>query len=120
MRKTLMIAIATMALAGLLLATATTATATPGKSTVCSGCHKNSTSVHIKVTRSSSTASTVTYKVAVTGGSGRAAWAVFSGGKNIAHKTSSTGTFKVAKGKSIKVFGVKKGTGSRAKTLKVS
>jgi hypothetical protein len=120
MKKTLTIAIATMALAGLLLATATTATATPGKSTPCSTCHKISTSVHVKVTRSSSTASTVTYKVAVTGGSGKAAWAVFSGGKNIAHKTASTGTFKVAKGTAVKVFGVKKGTGSRTKTFTTS
>jgi hypothetical protein len=119
MKKTLMIAIATMALAGLLLATATTATATPGRATACSNCHSTRAAVHLKVTRVSSTATTVTYKVAVTGGSGKAAWAVLSGGKNLAHKTASTGTFKVAKKKTIKVFGVKKGTGSTNKTIAV-
>ena len=108
-----------MALAGLLLATATTATATPGKSSACSNCHSAKAAVHLKVTKASSTSKTVTYKVSITGGSGKAAWAVISGGKNIAHKTASTGTFKVAKGKSIKVFGVKKGTGSASKAITV-
>jgi hypothetical protein len=59
----------------------------------------------------------VTYKVSVTGGKGAAAWAVLSGGKNLARRSASTGTFKVVKGKAIKVYGVKKGTGTAVKSL---
>jgi hypothetical protein len=53
----------------------------------------------------------------VTGGKGVAAWAVLSGGKNLAHRTAKTGTFKVALGKKIKVWGVKSRTGSNYKSL---
>jgi hypothetical protein len=119
MKKVLPIAVATVALAGMLLAGATTAAAVPTRTTACSNCHSPSSSVKIKITKVSSTSSAVTYKVAVTGGSGTAGWAVLSGGKNLAHKVASTGTFKVAKGKTIKVYGVKKGTGSARKTLTV-
>jgi len=117
MKRVLTIGIASIALAGLLFAGAATASATPGKSTACSNCHHASTAVKICVSKVSSTATTVTYKVTVTGGKGTAAWAVLSGGKNLAHKTAATGTFKVAKGKTIRVYGVKKGTGSARKTL---
>jgi hypothetical protein len=117
MRKTLTIAMAALALTGLLLAGATTASATPGKAAACSNCHKRKTAVHVSVKPISNTATTVTYKVRVTGGSGKAAWAAFSGGSNIAHRNASTGTFTVAKGTAIKVYGVKKKTGSRTKTL---
>ena len=117
MKKTLMFAMATVALLGLLIATATTASATPGKTIACTNCHARRTSVIVKVTKVSTTATTVTYKVAVTGGKGQAGWAVLSNGKNLAHRTASTGTFKVAKGKSIKVWAVKKGTGSNYKAL---
>lgn len=120
MKKALTLAVAALALTGLLLATATTAMATPGKTSACSNCHKTRTAVVLKVTRVSSTSTTVTYKVSVTGGSGKAGWAVLSGGKNLAHRTASTGTFKVAKGKTIKVYGVKRSTGSRTKTITVS
>jgi hypothetical protein len=117
MKRALTIGMASLALAGLLFAGATTAGATPGRTTACSNCHHASTTVKLSVTKISSTATTVTYKVTVTGGRGTAAWAVLAGGKNLAHKIASTGTFKVAKGKTIKVYGVKKGTGSRVKTI---
>jgi hypothetical protein len=117
MKRVLTIGMATVALAGLLLVGATNAVATPGKTTACSNCHHASAAVKISVTKVSSTAKTVTYRVSVTGGNGTAAWAVLSGGKNLAHKTASTGTFKVAKGKTIRVYGVKKGTGSARNTL---
>jgi len=117
MKKTLMLAATLMAILGLLLATATTASATPGKTVSCSNCHARRTAVVVKVTKVSSTATTVTYKVSVTGGRGQAGWAVLSGGGNLAHRTASTGTFKVVKGKSIRVWAVKKGTGSNYRAL---
>jgi hypothetical protein len=117
MKRALTIATATVALIGLLLAGATTASATPGKKSACSNCHARRTSVIVKVTKVSSTSTTVTYKVSVTGGKGVAAWAVLSGGKNLAHRTAKTGTFKVALGKKIKVWGVKSRTGSNYKSL---
>ena len=117
MKRTVLTALAAVALMGLILAFATTASATPGKTRSCSGCHTRRTSVIVKATKVSSTATTVTYKVSVTGGKGAAGWAVLSNGKNLARRTSSTGTFKVAKGKSIKVWGVKKGTGSNYKAI---
>ena len=117
MKKTLFTALAAVALMSLILAFATTASATPGKTKSCSGCHARRTSVIVKVTKVSSTATTVTYKVSVTGGRGVAGWAVLSGGRNLAHRTASSGTFKVAKGKAVKVWAVKKGTGSNYKAI---
>jgi hypothetical protein len=61
----------------------------------------------------------VTYRVKVAGGRGIAAWAVLSGGKNLARRSASTGTFTVAKGEAIKVYGVKRSTGSAFKSLTV-
>ena len=119
MKRALTIGMASIALAGLLFAGATTASATPTRTTACSNCHHASTAVKIAVTKLSSTATTVTYRVTVTGGKGTAAWAVLSGGKNLAHRLASTGTFKVAKGRTIRVYGIKKGTGSARKTLTV-
>ena len=120
MKRALTIGIASIMLAGLLFAGATTASATPGRTTACSNCHHLSSTVHLTVTKVSSTATTVTYKVSVTGGKGTAAWGVLAGGRDLAHRTASTGTFKVAKGKTFKVYGVKKGTGSARKTLTAS
>jgi hypothetical protein len=117
MKKTVTIVVAALALAGMLLATATTAVATPGQTTPCANCHGRSTAVKVAVTRVSGTSKTVTYRVKVTGGSGATGWAVQSGGKNLARSLSSTGTFKVAKGKAIKVWGVKKSTGANYKAL---
>ncbi len=120
MKRALTIGMASLALAGLLLAAATTAGATPGRTAACSKCHRASTAVKLAVTKVSSTATTVTYRVSVTGGKGVAAWAVLAGGKNLKHRTASTGTFTVAKGKAIRVFGVKKGTGSAARSFTVN
>jgi len=118
MKKALTIAVATIALAGTLLVGATSAVATPGKSRACNGCHTAiRSSIVVKVTRVSSTSTKVKYKVTVSGGSGARAWAVLSGGKNIAHASSSTGTFSITKGKTFTVWGVKKSTGSNRKTL---
>jgi len=72
MKKALTIGMASIALAGVLFAGAATAGATPGRTTVCSNCHHASTAVKLTVTKVSSTAKTVTYKVSVTGGKGTA------------------------------------------------
>lgn len=118
MKKALTIAVATLALAGTLLVATTSAVATPGKSRSCNSCHTPiKSSIVVKVTRVSSTSTKVKYKVTVTGGSGARAWAVLSGGKNIAHASASTGTFSVTKGKTFTVWGVRKSTGSNKKTL---
>ena len=117
MKKILTIAVMTLAVAGMLLATATTAVAHPTKKSSCSGCHGKSSTVKVTVTKVSSTSKTVKYKVKVTGGSGSVGWAVLSGGKNLAHKNASTGTFKVAVGKKIKVWAVKANTGANYKAL---
>jgi hypothetical protein len=118
MKKALAITVITIAMAGALLAGATTAAATPGKSRACNACHTPiKSSIVVKVTKVSSTSTKVKYKVTVTGGRGANAWAVFSGGKNVARGSSSTGTFSVAKGKLFTVWGVRKSTGSARKTL---
>lgn len=117
MKRTLTLVLAATALVALLVGTTSTATATPGKTRACSSCHAQRSSVKIAVTKVASTTATVTYRVAVTGGRGQAGWAVLSGGKNLAHRTASTGTFKIAKGRTFKVWGVKKGTGSNYRAL---
>jgi hypothetical protein len=119
MKKTLAASILILAIVVGVFGVASTATATPGKSKSCSVCHHKRTAVKITLTRSSSTSTTVTYKIKVTGGKGRAGWAVFQGAKNIKHKTASTGMFTLAKGKTYKVWAVKKSTGSRSKVLLV-
>jgi hypothetical protein len=117
MKKALTASVAALALAAMLLVGVTTASAHPSKTSACTGCHSRKTSVKITLTRVSATSTTVTYKIKVTGGSGTAGWAVLAGGKNLAHKTASTGTFKLAKGKIVKVWAVKKDTGSNYKSL---
>lgn len=117
MRKTL----TTIALIAALVAgvggVAASATATPGKTKSCSNCHDASSAVKITLTKKSSTSTKVTYKIKVTGGSGAAGWAVLKGSTNVKHATSSTGTFTVRKGRTYKVWAVKKGTGSVSKTI---
>jgi len=117
MKKTLTLMISTVAVAALLLGTAATAGATPTKTKSCSGCHSRSTAIKVAVTKSSATTSTVTYKVKVTGGSGTTAWAVLSGGKNLARKRASTGTFKVALGKTFRVWAYKGGKSNYKATM---
>ncbi len=98
---------------------ATTATAFPSKTKACTsaGCHRYSSVVKITVTRVSSTRSTVRYKIKVTGGKGATGYAVLLGSKNLTHRTASTGYFKLAKGKTYKVWAVKFGTGANSKKL---
>ncbi|HET6350986.1 MAG TPA: hypothetical protein VFG89_02500 [Coriobacteriia bacterium] len=112
------VVVGTLAIAS--FGSASTAVATPGKNKSCSSCHKTSSAVRISVKKQSETTTTATYSVTVTGGNGRAGWAVFSGGKNIKHKSASKGTFTVNRGKSYKVRAVKKGSGSAVKTLTVN
>ena len=117
MKRTLILAVVAASLVAVALGTATTASATPNKTIACTGCHAARTTVKVGIAKVSSTASTVTYKVAITGGSGQAGWTVLSGGKNLAHRTASTGTFKIAKGKKFRLWGVKKGTGTNYRTI---
>ncbi len=119
MKRVLTAGVAAFALAWIVLASVTVASATPVKTTACSKCHHLRSAVKVSVTKASSTSTTVTYKVKVSGGKGIAAWAVLSGGKNLKHRTASTGTFTVAKGKAIKIYGVKKRTGSAVRSLTV-
>jgi len=73
--------------------------------------------VKITLTRASSTTTTVTYNIKITGGSGTAGWALMRGTTNVKHRTASTGKFTVTKGKTYKVWAVKKRSGSRYKTI---
>lgn len=98
---------------------ATTATAVPTKKISCSPCHKKTTKITITTTATAEATNTVTYSVKITGGKGKAGWAVFSGKKNIARKKASSGTFTLTRGKTYKVWAVKKSTGARFKTLVV-
>jgi hypothetical protein len=107
------IAALTLGIVGL----ASTATAKPTKTISCSNCHKKTTKVKISVSRTSETSTTATYSIKVTGGSGKAGWAVLQSGTNLKHKTASTGSFTLNKGATYKVWAVKKGTGSRVKSL---
>jgi len=121
MRKT----VATLALIAVLAAgvvgAASSATAAPTKKKSCSTCHKTAAAVKVTVTRVASldTSDTATYKIKVTGGKGIAAWAVLQGTTNVAHKTSKTGTVTLTKGQTYKVWAVKKGSGSKSKTIAV-
>jgi len=98
---------------------ASTATAHPYKTRACSACHGSSSAVTITLTRKSATTKTVTYAIKVTGGKGKAGWAVMSGTTNLAHRSYYTGTFTVAKGKTVKVWAVKTGSGARYRYLTV-
>jgi hypothetical protein len=100
-------------------ASASSAVAHPTKRSACSKCHGSSSAVKLVVTQKSSSATKVTYSIKITGGSGTAGWAVLSGGKNIAHKRAKTGKFTVAKGKKIKVWAVKTGSGAKYKSITV-
>jgi hypothetical protein len=119
LKKSLAAILVAVALAGSVIGFASTATATPTKKKACSSCHGTSSAVKITVKKKSSTSSKVTYSVKVTGGSGKTGWAVLSGGKNLARKKASTGTFTVAKGKSIKVWAVKTGSGAKYKAMTI-
>lgn len=119
MKKSLATVLVTVVLVAGVVGFASTATAHPTKKSACSGCHGVSSAVKITVKKKSSTSKKVTYTVKVSGGSGTAGWAVLSGGKNLAHKKASSGTFTVAKGKKIKVWAVKTGSGAAYKSITV-
>jgi hypothetical protein len=117
MKKTLMTALLAAALVASVVGFAGTAAAHPTKTKACSSCHGSSSAVTITVKKKSSTAKKVTYTVKVSGGSGSTGWGVLAGGKNLAHKSSTSGTFSIAKGKKVKVWAVKTGSGAKAKTI---
>lgn len=117
MKRTIATILMLVALAAGVIGVASSASAFPTKRTACSRCHGASTAVKITLTRSSSTTTTATYKIRITGGSGAAGWALLKGTTNVKHRTASTGVFTVAKGKTYKVWAVKKGSGARYRTL---
>jgi hypothetical protein len=120
LRKSIASVFVIVALVGSVVGFASTATAHPTKKSACSGCHHSSSAVRITITKKSSTSTKVTYAVKVTGGKGTAGWAVLSGGKNLARKRSSSGTFTVAKGRTVKVWAVKTGSGATCRSLVVN
>lgn len=119
MKRTLATSLVVIALVGGVFATGTTAIGGPSKSKACnaSGCHKTSSKVKVTLTKKSSTKTTVTYSVKVSGGSGSTGWALYKAGKNIKHKSSSTGTVTLTKGTKYTVRGVMKKTGASSKTI---
>jgi hypothetical protein len=119
MKNTLATTALVLAIVGGMIGAASTATAFPTKTKACSKCHGTSAAVVIKLTKKSQTSTNATYAIKVSGGSGATGWAVFSGTKNLKHKTSATGTFTVARGKTYKVWSVKKGSGAASKSLVV-
>ena len=96
------------------------AVAFPTKTRACSNCHATRSTVKITLTRLSLTKTTAKYSIKVSGGSGVAGWALFSGSTNIARRTSSTGTFTITRGRTYKVWAVKSNTGSRSMSLLVA
>jgi|GEM_PF-2595025 len=108
-----------LAIVGTVLGFASSAQAFPTKTAACSQCHGKSTAVKITITKISQTSRTAKYSVKVTGGRGAAGWAVKYGARNLARRTASTGTFTVARGKTYRVWAVKKSSGANYKTLVV-
>jgi len=119
MKKTALALVVAIALAGGLFGTVSGAAAKPTKSKSCVTCHGSSSAVKISLTKKSSTAKTRKYAIKITGGKGKAGWAVFLGSKNIARKTSSTGTVTLKRGKTYKIRAVKDDSGAKTKTFKV-
>ena len=117
MKKTITALVLIAALTIGIVAMASSATAFPTKKKSCSACHGTSGAVKITLTRSSATSTTVTYKIKVTGGNGRAGWAVLKGATNMQRKTASTGSFTIKKGTAYKVWAVKSGSGAKSKGL---
>jgi len=119
MKRSLVALVVATALVAAMLGTASGAVAGPSKKKTCSSCHGTSSAVKITLTKKSKTSTTRTYYLKVTGGKGKAGWAVFYNGKNIKHKTSSKGTIKLKRGKTYKIRAVKADSGARTKTFKV-
>lgn len=117
MKKLVATSLLVIALVAGVAGAVTSATAYPTKTKSCSVCHGSTTATTISITRKSATSKTVTYAVKVTGGKGKAGWAVLAGTTNLARRAYYTGTFTIAKGKTVRVWGVKTGTGARYRTL---
>ncbi len=117
MKRSFTAALVVLAIVAGAIGAASTASAAPTKKKSCSTCHKSTKVVKINLTRASETTTTVTYNITITGGKGTAGWAVFKGTTNVKRKTASTGTFATTKGKTYKVWAVKKSSGSRYKTI---
>jgi hypothetical protein len=117
LKRTLVAAALILTLAVGIVGAASSATAVPSKKKACSTCHGKSSAVKIKLTRASETSTTATYSIKVTGGKGRAGWAVLKGATNVKRRTASSGTFTVTKGSTYRVWAVKKGSGAKYKTL---
>ena len=106
MKKRLIItAVLTMVLA---TALATTAQAFPSKTSACSGCHTQSTTVKVTAVQTANDGVKATYSVTVTGPNPIMGWTVLDGSTNVANATAATGTFQVAVGKTYTVWGVSK------------
>lgn len=93
------------------------AQAHPTYAQACSSCHGGSTAVKVAVTQTAHTATTGTYRVSVTGGTGSAGWAVLDGTLNRARASAATGTFTVPLGRTYRVWGVKLDNGASYVTL---
>jgi hypothetical protein len=119
MKKAIATTALILALVGGVIGATSTATAHPSKTKSCSSCHKSTTATTITLTKVSQTSTKATYKIKITGGTGKAGWAVLRSSSNLAHKSATTGTFTVKRGRTYKVWAVKTGKGSRYKTLTV-
>ena len=104
-RRASHLAVLVVAIAGALGVFAASAYAEPSYTTVCGSCHSGS-GVSVAATKSSSDATTTTYSVVVTGGTGQVGWAVFNGSTKVTDGTSATGSFTVDDGTTYTVYAV--------------
>lgn len=97
------VAIAAVAALGIYVASAS---AEPGYNMgTCNTCH-TTPGATVKATVKSSTSTTTTYTVAVSGGTGTTGWAVYNGATKVTDGTAATGTFTVDDGSTYTVYGV--------------
>lgn len=96
---------------------ATSAYAYPTMTTPCqgSGCHSAGTDASALASIESTTATTATYGITVTGAPG-SAWAVFDGSTKVAGSVGLTGTFTVDRGKTYDVYAVDGSAFTESKT----
>jgi hypothetical protein len=108
------IAVLVLAVA-LIVATAAPALSYPTKTGACSTCHgRYSMTLTAKVVSKKS--GYTTYRVSAPKAT---AWAVLSGGRNYAHGTGTSGTFRVPTGRTYKVWAVRLGKGAASRSLTV-
>lgn len=120
MKKATLIATFALAAVTLIGAFATAASAYPSQTSRCTpGCHAAGAGATIAASLESTTATTATYNVAMTGSAG-SGWAVFDGTTRVAGATTTTGTFTVDLGKTYDVFAVDGATPWNAATTSVS